>query len=59
MMYLGMNSDTGEAITDIEHIRQSVRNILITPEGSPIGRREYGSLLLVLIDKALNDAVRL
>ena len=59
MMYLGMNSNTGEAITDIEHIRQSVRDILITPEGSRIGRREYGSLLSVLIDKALNDAVRL
>lgn len=59
MMYLGMDRDSGEAITDTDHIRQSVRDILITPEGSRIGRREYGSLLSVLIDKAQNDAVRL
>ncbi len=58
-MYLGMNRDTGEAITDTEHIRLSVRDILITPEGSRIGRREYGSLLSVLIDQPQNDVVRL
>lgn len=59
MMYLGMNRDTGEAITDIEHIRQSVRDILITPEGSRIARRDYGSLLSVLIDQTQNDVIRL
>ena len=58
-MYLGMNRDTGEAITDIEHIRQSVRDILITPEGSRIARRGYGSLLSVLIDQPQNDATEL
>jgi phage baseplate assembly protein W len=59
MMYLGMNRDSGEAITDIDHIRQSVRDILITPEGSRVARREYGSLLSVLIDQPQNDVVRL
>lgn len=59
MMYLGMNRDTGEAITDIDHIRQSVRDILITPEGSRIARRDYGSLLSVLIDQPQNDVIRL
>jgi hypothetical protein len=34
MMYLGINRETGAAITDTEHIRKSVRDILITPEGS-------------------------
>ncbi|WP_394515969.1 baseplate assembly protein [Pantoea sp. SGAir0430] len=58
-MYLGMNRDTGEAITDIDHIRQSVRDILVTPEGSRIARREYGSLLSVLTDRPQNDATRL
>lgn len=58
-MYLGMNRDTGEAITDIEHIRQSVRDILITPEGSRIARRGYGSLLSVLIDQPQNNVIRL
>lgn len=59
MMYLGMNRDTGEAITDIEHIRQSVRDILMTPEGSRLQRRDYGSLLSVLIDQPQNDVIRL
>jgi len=58
-MYLGMNRDTGEAITDIDHIRQSVRDILMTPEGSRLQRREYGSLLSALIDQPQNDVIRL
>jgi len=59
MMYLGMNRDTGEAITDIDHIRQSVRDILMMLEGSRLLRREYGSLLSVLIDQPQNDVIRL
>lgn len=58
-MYQGMNRETGNAITDIDHIRQSVRDILMTPEGSRIARREYGSLLSVLIDQPQNDVTRL
>ncbi len=30
-MYCGMNSATGKAITDTEHLNQSVKDILITP----------------------------
>ncbi len=59
MMYLGMNRDNGKAITDIDHIRQSMRDILITPEGSRIARRDYGSLLSVLIDQPQNDVLHL
>ncbi|MDU7391136.1 GPW/gp25 family protein [Atlantibacter hermannii] len=58
-MYLGMNCDTGEAITDIEHIRQSVRDILFTPESRRMARRAYGSLRTVLIDQPQNDATEL
>ncbi|QLY61708.1 GPW/gp25 family protein [Citrobacter freundii] len=58
-MYFGMNSTTGKAITDTEHLRQSVRDILITPQGSRIARREYGSLLSALIDQPQNPALRL
>lgn len=28
--YIGMNRDTGQTLTDSEHISQSVRDILIT-----------------------------
>ncbi|MBR7309711.1 baseplate assembly protein, partial [Klebsiella pneumoniae] len=48
--YLGMNSQTGLSISEVEHIRQSVRDILVTPVGSRVMRREYGSLLSQMID---------
>ncbi|AKH63184.1 MULTISPECIES: GPW/gp25 family protein [Photorhabdus] len=59
MMYLGMNRQTGEAISDIAHVRQSVSDILLTPMGSRITRRQYGSLLSELIDAPQNPALRL
>jgi len=57
--YSGMSRDTGEALTDLDHIRQSVRDILLTPVGSRIMRRSYGSLLSALIDHPQNEALRL
>lgn len=59
MMYLGMNQQNGLAITDVAHIRQSVRDILVTPVGSRINRREYGSLLFSLVDSPQNPVGRL
>lgn len=58
MKYLGMNQLTGKRITKLEHIRQSMRDILMTPVGSRLARREYGSLLPELIDWSQNDAVK-
>ncbi|MFQ3436342.1 GPW/gp25 family protein [Enterobacter bugandensis] len=58
-LYLGMSQNNGQAITDTDHLRQSVRDILLTPQGSRIARREYGSLLSVLIDQPQNPALRL
>lgn len=55
--YTGMNRDTGQTLTDSEHISQSVRDILITPVGSRVMRRDYGSLLSALIDQPQNPAV--
>ena len=57
--YLGMNSQTGLSISEAEHIRQSVRDILVTPVGSRVMRREYGSLLSALIDQPQTPALRL
>lgn len=59
MKYYGFNALTGRGITDIDHVRQSVRDILITPVGSRIARRTYGSLLFRLTDQPDNKAVRL
>ncbi|EAA7105171.1 baseplate assembly protein [Salmonella enterica subsp. enterica serovar Typhimurium] len=57
--YLGMNRNTGIGISDSEHISQSMRDILQTPVGSRVMRREYGSLLSALIDMPQNPALRL
>ncbi|HBQ5786785.1 TPA: GPW/gp25 family protein [Klebsiella pneumoniae subsp. pneumoniae] len=58
-LYIGMSRDTGIAITETDHLRQSVRDILLTPQGSRLARREYGSLLSALIDQPQNPALRL
>lgn len=57
--YVGMDRATGRGLTDIDHIRQSVADILITPVGSRPMRRAYGSLLSELLDQPQNDALRL
>lgn len=57
--YLGMNRGTGLQITDIDYIRQSVSDILMTPVGTRVMRRTYGSLLSALIDQPQNEALRL
>ncbi|MBS7660557.1 GPW/gp25 family protein [Pseudomonas lalucatii] len=54
-----MNRATGRAITRLEHLRQSVADILTTRIGSRVMRREYGSLLPELIDQPFNGTTRL
>ncbi len=51
---LGMNATTGNALSGVAHLRQSVRDILTTPIGSRVMRREYGSNLPRLVDAPLN-----
>lgn len=52
----GMNRLTGAAMDGIDHIRQSVADILGTPIGTRVGRRDYGSLLPDLIDQPMTPA---
>ena len=54
-----MNSNTGKGISDAEHIRQSIQDILTTPRGSRVMRRDYGSDLFELIDQPHTPALRL
>lgn len=54
-MSIGMNATTGQALTDMDHLRQSINQILSTPIGSRIERRLFGSLLPELIDGPLNE----
>ncbi|HGJ5877294.1 MAG TPA: GPW/gp25 family protein [Arsenophonus sp.] len=59
MNAMGMNRQTGRFITENAHIAQSVQDILITPVGSRVMRRDYGSLLFSLLDKPENPALKL
>ncbi|WP_411683279.1 GPW/gp25 family protein [Aeromonas caviae] len=59
MNWLGMNAATGRAISATDHIVQSVRDILTTPVGSRVMRRDYGSELFYLIDQPQHQATRL
>ncbi|MBF5003365.1 GPW/gp25 family protein [Diaphorobacter sp. NR2-3-3-1] len=49
-----MNRNTGQRINMLEHVRQSVTDILSTPIGSRVMRRTYGSLVPALIDQPDN-----
>lgn len=55
---IGMNAATGNVITGLDHLRQSVRDILTTPIGSRIMRRDYGSEVPELIDQPDNGVTR-
>lgn len=39
----GMNAETGESLSGIDHLRQSLRNIIMTPTWQRVMRRDYGS----------------
>ncbi len=54
-----MNRATGRTMSEDDHIRQSVADILGTPIGSRVVRRTYGSMLPDLIDHPGNHATRL
>ncbi|HZH44265.1 MAG TPA: GPW/gp25 family protein [Lysobacter sp.] len=54
----GMDARTGRALDGEEHLRQSIADILTTPLGSRVMRRDYGSLLPELIDQPFNGATR-
>ncbi|MFJ3046983.1 GPW/gp25 family protein [Herbaspirillum chlorophenolicum] len=53
---IAMNASTGASMLLLDHIRQSVRDILMTPLGTRIQRRSYGSEVPELIDQPLVGA---
>lgn len=55
----GMDARTGKAIEGEAHLLQSMADILTTPIGSRVMRRDYGSRLLSLVDAPFNAASRL
>ncbi|HGM7056453.1 TPA: GPW/gp25 family protein [Serratia marcescens] len=57
--YRGMNNSGTGTLTDADHVWQSANDILLTPIGSRIMRRNYGSLVPDLLDNPQNDVTRL
>lgn len=54
----GTSVATGQAVSGVDHLRQSVADILTTPIGSRLMRRDYGSDLPALIDQPDNAATQ-
>lgn len=50
----GTNALDGTALSGIDHLKQSVIDILTTPLGSRVMRRTYGSKLFFLVDAPMN-----
>lgn len=53
----GMSRDTGGALDRLTHLRQSIADILSTPIGSRVHRRDYGSNLPRLVDRPINQSL--
>lgn len=53
----GMNRNTGKKLSGVDHLRQSIVDILTTPIGSRVMRRDYGSRLYQLVDAPINRAL--
>jgi phage baseplate assembly protein W len=51
-----MNAATGRRIGGVEHLKQSIADILRTPKGSRVMLRDYGSNLFKLVDRPLTPA---
>ncbi|MNE45936.1 Lysozyme [compost metagenome] len=52
---IGLNRRTGESISGLDHLRQSIEDILTTPLGSRRMRPEYGSKLRRYVDMPVNE----
>lgn len=52
----GMARQTGATLDGVDHIIQSVSDILSTPIGTVVGLREYGSQVPALIDQPMTPA---
>lgn len=50
----GMGRDTGHRLSERAHLAQSISDILSTPKGTRVMRRDYGSDLPALIDAPIN-----
>lgn len=55
----GMNRATGRELVGIDHLRQSIADILTTRKGTRVMRRDYGSELPALVDRPINAELQM
>lgn len=55
---IGLDRRTGQPITGLDHLRQSIEDILTTPIGSRRMRPEYGSKLRRYVDMPVNGGLK-
>ena len=56
-MTAGMSRTTGDSLGGFDHLRQSIQDILTTPIGTRVHRRDYGSRLPRLVDRPINKSL--
>lgn len=52
---IGVDRRTGQPLSGLDHLKQSIEDILTTPLGSRRMRPEYGSNLRRLVDLPVNE----
>ena len=52
---IGMDRHTGQPISGVKHLRQSIEDILTTPLGSRLMRPEYGSTIRRFVDLPVSE----
>jgi phage baseplate assembly protein W len=55
----GIDANSGKTLDGLGHLRQSIRDVLTTPVGSRVLRRDYGSQLFELLDAPTNLSLRM
>lgn len=51
----GMNRTTGKLIEGLEYLQQRLTDVLTTPIGTRVMRRDYGCRLFDLVDQTMNE----
>ena len=54
-----MSRQSGTELSEIDHIRQSIEDIISTPIGSRLMRRDYGTQVANLLDQPTSEALYL
>jgi len=52
--FIGINRETGEVLTGLRHLRQSIADIVRTQAGTCVRRRDYAGDVPDLIDTPMN-----